>query len=143
MLAPELARLEALVDSFDRVHLLVVGDLVLDGYVFGDVDRVSPEAPVPVVQVVEETEVLGGAANVVRNIAALGGTASFCSAVGTDEAGRRAADLLSELGVDPAGLVSVEGRPTTRKTRAPCNSVCRLRCYPLMHAFRVRILRLV
>ena len=69
----DVARLEALVDSFDRVHLLVVGDLVLDGYVFGEADRVSPEAPVPVVRVREETEVLGGAANVVRNIAALGG----------------------------------------------------------------------
>ena len=113
----ELERLEELVDAFDRVELLVVGDLVLDGYVWGDVDRLSPEALVPVVRVQEETEVLGGAANVVRNIVALGGNARFCSAVGTDAAGQRAAELLSALGVDPAGLVPVSGRPTTRKTR--------------------------
>ncbi len=113
----DLARMEKLVDSFERVHLLVVGDFVLDSYVWGDVDRVSPEAPVPGVRVQEETEVLGGAANVVRNVVALGGKASFCSAVGSDAAGRRVAEMLSELGVDPAGLVSVEGRPTTRKTR--------------------------
>lgn len=110
-------RLDRLLDGFRHVHLLVLGDLVLDEYVWGEVARVSPEAPVPVVEVREETLVLGGAGNVARNIVALGGRVSFCAVVGDDAAGRHAADLLKHLGVDPAGLVVAEGRPTTRKTR--------------------------
>ena len=104
------------------MRLLVVGDLVLDEYVWGDVERVSPEAPVPVVHVREETVVLGGAANVARNVVALGGTACFCSVVGDDAAGRRAADLIKNLGVDPGGLVVAPGRPTTRKTSVVARS---------------------
>jgi rfaE bifunctional protein kinase chain/domain len=115
-------RLEALMQRFARVRVLVVGDLVLDEYVWGDVDRVSPEAPVPVVHVRDETLVLGGAANVARNIVALGGSVSFCSVVGQDADGRRVADLLKNLGVDPKGLIAVEGRPTTRKTRVIARS---------------------
>jgi D-beta-D-heptose 7-phosphate kinase/D-beta-D-heptose 1-phosphate adenosyltransferase len=110
-------RLGELLEGFSRVRLLVVGDLVLDEYVRGDVERVSPEAPVPVVQVLDESLVLGGAGNVVRNVVALGGSVSFCSVVGDDSCGRQAADLLKNLGVDPSGLVVAEGRPTTRKTR--------------------------
>jgi D-beta-D-heptose 7-phosphate kinase/D-beta-D-heptose 1-phosphate adenosyltransferase len=113
----ELARLESLLRGFRKVRLLVVGDLVLDEYVLGDVERVSPEAPVPVVHVREETVALGGAANVVRNVVALGGGAAFCSLVGDDAAGRRATDLIKNLGVDPGGLIVAPGRPTTRKTR--------------------------
>jgi D-beta-D-heptose 7-phosphate kinase/D-beta-D-heptose 1-phosphate adenosyltransferase len=118
----ELARLEALLRGFARLRLLVVGDLVLDEYVWGEVERVSPEAPVPVVHVREETVVLGGAANVVRNVVALGASAAFCSIVGDDAAGRRAAELVGELGVDASGLLVVPGRPTTRKTRVIARS---------------------
>jgi D-beta-D-heptose 7-phosphate kinase/D-beta-D-heptose 1-phosphate adenosyltransferase len=100
----------------------VVGDLVLDEYVWGEVERVSPEAPVPVVHVREETVVLGGAANVVRNVVALGGQAAFCSLVGDDAAGRRAAELIERLGVDSGGLLVVPARPTTRKTRVIARS---------------------
>jgi len=110
-------RLERVVRDFSRVRLLVVGDLVLDEYLWGDVDRVSPEAPVPVVHVAREGTVLGGAGNVVRNVVALGGACRFASVVGDDGAGRRALDLLKELDVDPRGVVVVPGRPTTRKTR--------------------------
>jgi D-beta-D-heptose 7-phosphate kinase/D-beta-D-heptose 1-phosphate adenosyltransferase len=119
---PELARLEALLQAFRKVRLLVVGDLVLDEYVWGEVERVSPEAPVPVVHVREETVVLGGAANVARNVVALGGNAAFCSVIGDDAAGRRAADLVKNLGVDPSGLQLASGRPTTRKTRVIARS---------------------
>ena len=118
----ELARLESLLHGFRKLRLLVVGDLVLDEYVWGEVERVSPEAPVPVVQVREETVVLGGAANVVRNVVALGAHAAFCSVLGDDAAGRRAADLVEGLGVDPGGLLVVPGRPTTRKTRVIARS---------------------
>ncbi len=113
----DLGRLESLLDGFGRVRLLVLGDLVLDEYLWGDVDRVSPEAPVPVVHVRDESVVLGGAANVARNAVALGGEVALCSVLGDDAAGRRVADLLKDLGVDSGPLISVPGRPTTRKTR--------------------------
>jgi D-beta-D-heptose 7-phosphate kinase/D-beta-D-heptose 1-phosphate adenosyltransferase len=115
-------RLRSLLDHFARVRLLVVGDVVLDEYVWGDVDRVSPEAPVPVVHVRDETVVLGGAANVVRNATALGASVAVCSVLGDDAGGRQVAGLLANLGVDPDGLILVPGRPTTRKTRVIARS---------------------
>jgi D-beta-D-heptose 7-phosphate kinase/D-beta-D-heptose 1-phosphate adenosyltransferase len=113
----EEGRLATLVDAFDGVSLLVVGDVMLDEYLWGDAERISPEAPVPVVHVARESEALGGAGNVVRNVVALGGRCHLCAVIGDDSIGRRVADLLKALGVDPAGLVALEGRPTTRKTR--------------------------
>lgn len=113
----DLRRLERLIDEFPRVRLLVIGDLVLDEYVVGEVLRVSPEAPVPVVHVRDESVVLGGAANAARNVVALGGSVECCSVVGDDAAGRRLIELLKDLGVSPEGIVVVPGRPTTRKTR--------------------------
>jgi D-beta-D-heptose 7-phosphate kinase/D-beta-D-heptose 1-phosphate adenosyltransferase len=113
----ELSRLEGLLESFAGLRLLVVGDLVLDEYVFGEVHRISPEAPVPVVQVREEAQALGGAGNVARNVVALGARAELCAAVGDDAAGRRVAELVKEQGIDPSGLVVAPDRPTTRKTR--------------------------
>jgi len=114
--------LRALVRRFAGVRLLVVGDVVLDEYLWGSVERVSPEAPVPVVHVRDESVVLGGAANVARNVVALGGGVALCSVVGDDAAGRRIAELVEALGVDPAGLVVEPGRPTTRKTRVVARS---------------------
>jgi len=119
---PDPGRLAALLERFRRVRLLVVGDVVLDEYLWGSVERVSPEAPVPVVNVREETVLLGGAANVARNVVALGGSVALCSVVGEDAAGRRIAALVKDLGVDPTGLVVVPGRPTTRKTRVIARS---------------------
>ncbi len=113
----ELRRLEKLVRGFARVRLLVVGDVMLDEYLWGDVERVSPEAPVPVVHVRRESQALGGAGNVVRNVVAMGATCRFCAVVGEDSAGDRIVDLLKDLGVDPSGVVRDGGRPTTRKTR--------------------------
>ena len=113
----ELGRLERVVRGFARVRLLVVGDVMLDEYLWGDVERVSPEAPVPVVHVRRESQALGGAGNVVRNVIALGAGCRFCAVVGEDAAGDRIVDLLKDLGVDPSGVVRDGGRPTTRKTR--------------------------
>ena len=118
----QLRRLERLLKGFSKVRLLVVGDVVLDEYLRGDVERISPEAPVPVLHVHSETAVLGGAGNVVRNVVALAGCCEFGSVVGDDDVGRRVIGLLEELGVDPAGVVRVPDRPTTRKTRVEARS---------------------
>jgi rfaE bifunctional protein kinase chain/domain len=87
-------------EQFSKIHLLVVGDVMLDRYWFGDTHRISPEAPVPVIQVGKVDERLGGAANVARNVAALGAKTTLLGLVGDDEPGRRVADLLQESGVD-------------------------------------------
>jgi D-glycero-beta-D-manno-heptose-7-phosphate kinase len=86
--------------------LLVVGDAMLDQYWFGDVDRVSPEAPVPIVRIARREERLGGAANVARNVAALGIQTALLTATGPDEAGRSIARLLNEAGIEP--LISID-----------------------------------
>ncbi len=116
------ARLEALVAGFAELELLVAGDVMLDEYLWGEVDRVSPEAPVVVVHVRDESLALGGAGNVVRNVVALGARCRFCGVVGDDEAGRQVAALLGELGVDAGGLAVDPNRPTTRKTRVVARS---------------------
>lgn len=113
----DLRRLEKLLKDFSRVRLVVVGDVVLDEYLRGDAQRVSPEAPVPVVHVQGESIVLGGAGNVVRNLIALEAGCEFASVVGRDADGERVIALLQELGVDPKGVIQADDRPTTRKTR--------------------------
>lgn len=123
----DLRRLDRLVAGFARVRLLIVGDVMLDEYLWGDVDRVSPEAPVPVVHVTRESMALGGAGNVVRNAVAMGAACRFCGVVGEDWAGNRVIDLLKDLGVDPHGIVREEDRPTTRKTRVEARSQQMLR----------------
>jgi D-beta-D-heptose 7-phosphate kinase/D-beta-D-heptose 1-phosphate adenosyltransferase len=100
---------------------------MLDEYLWGDVERVSPEAPVPVVHVQRESLALGGAGNVVRNVVAMGAECVLCAVVGEDRAGDRVIDLLKDLGVDPSGMVRVPERPTTRKTRVEARSQQMLR----------------
>ena len=97
-------------------RVLVVGDVMLDRYWFGDVSRISPEAPVPVVKIDHSEERPGGAANVARNIAALEGKASLLSVVGADEAGRILANILADSGID-ASLHEDAGLSTTVKLR--------------------------
>lgn len=117
-----LSRLETLLGRFGKVRLRVVGDVVLDEYLRGNVERISPEAPVPVLHVQDEAVVLGGAGNVVRNVVALAGRCDFCAIVGEDSDGDRVVALLDELGVDAGGLIRVTDRPTTRKTRIVARS---------------------
>lgn len=105
------------VQRFPQASVLVVGDLILDQYVMGRVNRISPEAPVPVVHVESESLRLGGAANVFNNILALGGKADLCGVIGADESGRL---LLKELGgrrSSRGGVIIDQDRPTTRKSR--------------------------
>jgi len=110
-------RARALVDAFERASVLVVGDVMLDRFLVGRVDRISPEAPVPIVAFDREENRVGGAANVAHNVAALGGRVDVVGLVGADEAGERLGGELSELGVSSAGLVADRTRPTTLKTR--------------------------
>ncbi len=95
----------------------VVGDVILDRFLYGTVERISPEAPVPVVEVEREVFRLGGAANVVNNLRALGACTELLGAVGRDGAAARLRRELEALGVSPEGLVEVEDRPTAVKTR--------------------------
>lgn len=114
---PSTRRLDSLIRRFGRVRVLVVGDLMLDQFIWGRVDRISPEAPVPVVQVTSESVHLGGAANVVHNIRALGGKAAACGVIGSDEAGRRLLSELKSIGAGSAGVVTAKEMATIRKTR--------------------------
>jgi D-glycero-beta-D-manno-heptose-7-phosphate kinase len=102
---------------FSEAKILVVGDIMMDRFIWGKVSRISPEAPVPVVLIEEETLLLGGAANVVNNIHSLGGHVSLCGVIGDDEGGQRVLRDLTQRGVDIRGLMIEEGRQTTTKTR--------------------------
>jgi len=115
-------RSTALLRRFSRVRLLVVGDLMLDQFIWGRVDRISPEAPVPVVQVTGESFHLGGAANVVNNIRALGGAVTVCGLVGRDVAGRRIVAELERVGAGTAGVAASRNVVTIRKTRIIAHS---------------------
>ena len=97
--------------------VLVVGDLMIDHYLWGKTERISPEAPVPVIDVQRESEVLGGAGNVVNNLVALGAKVSVASAIGEDENGKRLLGMLHSLGVSTEGVVTDKERKTTKKSR--------------------------
>lgn len=115
--AIHLPQCEGLIDRFSSQRIIVIGDIILDEYIWGDVHRICPEAPVPVVEVIRETRVLGGATNVVKNIASLGGEVSAIGVVGDDPAGRDIVSLLSEIDVDGNSIVADPSRPTSIKTR--------------------------
>lgn len=105
------------VGAFKSCPVLCIGDAMLDRFVYGAVDRISPEAPIPVLRILRESAMLGGAGNVVRNLVALGALASFISVVGDDQPGRELGGLLGEhTEIDPC-LVVEPGRQTTIKTR--------------------------
>ena len=109
--------LRAIVARFAGRRILVFGDLMLDRYLWGRVDRISPEAPVPVVEVERESEALGGAGNVAANLQALGAEPVLLGVVGEDEDGARLLETLRKRGVATAGVVRDRARPTTVKTR--------------------------
>jgi D-beta-D-heptose 7-phosphate kinase/D-beta-D-heptose 1-phosphate adenosyltransferase len=110
-------RLLALLRRFAGARIMVIGDVMADHYIWGDVERISPEAPVPVVHVREEKTLLGGATNVVRNVVALGAQAEVCSVIGDDRNGRYIREQLAELGVNEAHLRVADDRHTTVKSR--------------------------
>jgi len=103
--------------QFNDRRILVIGDLMLDEYVWGDVGRISPEAPVQVVSVEREAFTLGGAGNVVNNLTALGASVSVAGVIGDGEDGRTMMDRFAALGADASAVIRETGRRTTRKTR--------------------------
>ncbi|MEQ1868601.1 MAG: D-glycero-beta-D-manno-heptose-7-phosphate kinase [Vicinamibacterales bacterium] len=111
------ARARDLIASFRGLPVLVVGDVMLDRFIVGDVTRISPEAPVPVVRFRSEHVRLGGAANVVQNLAAFGARVSLIGLVGADAAAARVRELLDACGVSGEGLVEDRSRPTVEKVR--------------------------
>jgi rfaE bifunctional protein kinase chain/domain len=98
-------------------NILVIGDLMIDHYVWGDATRLSPEAPVPVVNVKSESTTLGGAANVAQNLIALGAKVTLGGLVGNDVSGEQLTDILKQEGIDTCAIIKDATRPTTVKTR--------------------------
>lgn len=106
------------IDRFPNAKVLVIGDIMLDEYIWGDVSRISPEAPVPVVEVKQEEKTLGGAANVVNNIIALGGQSILCGIVGNDDTGKEITEKIKEkTKLTTDGIIVDRSRPTSIKTR--------------------------
>ncbi len=113
----EVNSLLAILDRFPGMHVWVVGDLMLDEYVMGAVERISPEAPVPVVRVRDTEHRLGGAANVARQVAALGATVSLAGVIGEDATGDDFLRLCAASNIDTRAIIRVPERRTTRKLR--------------------------
>jgi D-glycero-beta-D-manno-heptose-7-phosphate kinase len=115
-------RIEEILNRFSAARIIVLGDLMLDEFIWGEVRRISPEAPVPVVEVRRETIQLGGAGNVVSNLIELGATAIPVGIVGDDDGGRILRELCAARHAAVDALLTVPGRPTTRKTRIVAHS---------------------
>ncbi len=107
-----------IIENFKNQNILVVGDLMLDEYLWGEVDRISQEAPVPILDIKNITYVPGGAANTASNISALGGKVFLAGVIGLEDKGRLLKELLDKRGVDTQGIFIDEKRKTTVKTRA-------------------------
>jgi D-beta-D-heptose 7-phosphate kinase/D-beta-D-heptose 1-phosphate adenosyltransferase len=114
-LPPE--RLNAILDRFSRSRILVIGDLMLDEFLWGKVTRISPEAPVPVVDIQRRAAYPGGAANVARNLASLGAQAGLAGVIGQDDSGQHLVQLLTDEGIATGSIRKTPLRPTTHKTR--------------------------
>ena len=106
-----------LINGFSRLKVLIIGDLMIDSYTWGKVSRISPEAPVPVVNVIRRESRLGGAGNVVLNISSLGATAVICSVIGDDAPGRELQKIILDSNLSTDGLIVEPGRMTTVKER--------------------------
>ena len=111
------SRLLEILESFKKIKIAVIGDMMLDDYIIGTVDRISPEAPVPVVKVIEERFVLGGAANVVNNLSTLGAKTFSFGVIGNDANGDRLTREFEKRNINVDGVVISEDRPTIVKRR--------------------------
>ena len=113
----QVEHLQTLINQFRDTTILVIGDVMMDEYIWGNVSRISPEAPVPILDIVSESQRLGGAANVIHNLRTLGGNTYLCSVIGDDATGDKLQNELQALGVNTDGLLTDSERPTTIKTR--------------------------
>lgn len=109
--------LQEIFKSFNKLNVLIIGDVMIDSYMWGHVNRISPEAPVPVVSVTKKENRLGGAANVALNIQAMGATAILCSVIGADDNSKLFNDLLKKQKLSAEGIINSKNRVTTVKTR--------------------------
>ncbi|MDP2723248.1 MAG: bifunctional ADP-heptose synthase [Bacteroidales bacterium] len=109
--------IDQLFENFSHLNVLVIGDVMVDAYIWGQVDRICPEAPVPIVMVKERENRLGGAANVGLNLKALGANPILCSVIGADQKGNEFKQLVQDAGMSLDGLISDAGRITTTKFR--------------------------
>ncbi|PNV82220.1 MAG: bifunctional heptose 7-phosphate kinase/heptose 1-phosphate adenyltransferase [Sulfurimonas sp.] len=103
-------------------NILVIGDLMIDHYLWGSCERISPEAPVQVVDIAKETTVLGGAGNVINNLKVLGAKVSVGSVIGDDDNGIELVDMLKKIGVDTNNIITLQGRKTSKKSRVIASS---------------------
>jgi D-glycero-beta-D-manno-heptose-7-phosphate kinase len=110
------------VEQFKTKRILVIGDVMIDAYVRGNVNRISPEAPVPIVSLQKDEDRLGGAANVAINLVSMGATAIICSVIGNDKSGEKMVTLLAENSISSEGLIFSADRQTTVKTRVIGNN---------------------
>ena len=106
-----------LFDSFNNMKVLIVGDAMIDAYMWGKIEKQSPEAPIPIVEIEKHENRLGGAGNVARNIKSLGATPILCSVVGDDYKGKHLKELLEKEDLSTNGMFTESGRKTTIKTR--------------------------
>ena len=121
--SPVISRhLSTMLERFSQVRVLVIGDLMLDRYIWGQVERISPEAPVPVVRVTRESLHAGGAGNVAANIRSLGGSVVTCGVIGKDQAGHRLRQELNAIGASTMGILTHRTMTTTSKTRIIAHS---------------------
>ena len=109
--------LAEILDDFNNHSIIVIGDVMVDSYLWGSVTRVSPEAPVPIVSCTKRENRLGGAANVAENVKSLGALPVICSVIGKDEKGQIFKNILKDQDLASDGLVEANDRPTTVKTR--------------------------
>jgi len=114
--------IQELFDSFTRQKVVVLGDVMIDAYLWGKVDRISPEAPVPIVAVYKKENRPGGAANVAINILAMGAQPILCSVIGNDRNGEELLRLMQDMGMETGGMISSDERVTTVKTRVIGNN---------------------
>jgi D-glycero-beta-D-manno-heptose-7-phosphate kinase len=117
----------SLFDAFTRQNILIIGDVMVDSYLWGKVDRISPEAPVPVVSLKSRESRLGGAANVALNIQSLGANPVLCSVIGKDDKSHVFYELMQKQNLDISGIITCQNRVTTTKFRIIGNNVQMLR----------------
>ena len=109
--------LEDIFEAFNQLKVLIIGDVMVDSYLWGKVDRISPEAPVPIVHVQQREKRLGGASNVAVNVQAMGATPLLCSVIGTDADGQDLLNLLQKNNLSAEGIIQSKSRTTTTKHR--------------------------